>query len=182
MSDLLLGGGLPPPTPSALNPVPAERPENAQNACACRGKRLDRGLKTLKTRTPRGYYFGGLQPFSPCLSMKRASRNAPQANKPMMAFSPTCRWKGHFERFRRRWGSKHFMKALGSLSERASLGPSSPVPRLAGGKANRRHPTIAFSSTGRGKRESQAHGHIPMIALSSTGREKRNRKRMPMFP
>ena len=123
--------------------------------------------------------------------MKRASRNAPQANKPMMAFSPTCRWKGHFERFRRRWGSKHFMKALGSLSERASLGPSSPVPRLAGGKANRRHPTIAFSSTGKGKRESQAphdclfldrQGEkgiasapdVPMIPFSSTGRKEMN--------
>ena len=128
VSDLVLGGGLPPPTPSALNPVPAEWPGNAQNASACQGKRLDRGLKTLKTRTPRGYYFGGLQPFSPCLSMKRASRNAPQANKPMMAFSPTCRWKGHFERFRRPWGSKHFTKALGSLGDRAPLGLSNPFP------------------------------------------------------
>ena len=115
-------------SPSALTPVPADWPGNAQNASACRGKRLDRGLKTLKTRTPRGYYFGGLQPFSPCLSMKRASRNAPQANKPMMAFSPTCRWKGHFERFRRPWGSKHFTKALGSLGDRAPLGLSNPFP------------------------------------------------------
>ena len=103
--------------------------------------------------------------------MKRASRNAPQANKPMMAFSPTCRWKGHFERFRRRWGSKHFMKALGSLSERASLGPSSPIPRLARGKRQSGDlacsggvirgrclallgPIEPFSSTGRGKSES----------------------------
>ena len=51
VSDLILGGGLPPPTPSALNPVPAEWPGNAQNASACRGKSLDRGLKALKTRT-----------------------------------------------------------------------------------------------------------------------------------
>ena len=50
VSDHVLGG-LPPPTPSALTPVPAERPGNAQNASACRGKRLDRSLKTLKTRT-----------------------------------------------------------------------------------------------------------------------------------
>jgi hypothetical protein len=40
-----------PPTPSALNSVPAEWLGNAQKASARRGKRLDRGLKTLKTRT-----------------------------------------------------------------------------------------------------------------------------------
>ena len=59
MSELLLGGGLPPPTPSALTPVPAEWPGNAQNASACRGKRLDRGLKNAQNANPKGLLLWG---------------------------------------------------------------------------------------------------------------------------
>ena len=157
MSDLLLGGGLPPPTPSALTPVPAERPGNAQNASACRGKRLDRSLKTLKTRTR----WGGVYLGTP--------RNL----------------SGPFPRQAGEKGNQGTWRARGVSFEDVALlcwVLSNPFPRLAGGKGNRRHPTIAFSSTGRGKRESQAHGHNPMIAFSSTSRGKRNRKRMPMFP
>ena len=155
MSELLSGGGLPPPTPSALNPVPAEWPGNAQNASACRGKRLDRGLKTLKTRT-----------------------------LPVRSGTPR-NLSGPFPRQAGEKGNQGTWRARGVSFEDVALLRwvlSNPFPRLAGGKGNRRHPMIAFSSTGRGKRESQAHGHIPMIAFSSTGRGKRNRKRMPMFP
>ena len=157
VSEHPLGGGLPPPTPSALNPVPAEWPGNAQNASACRGKRLDRGLKTLKTRTRWG---GGLLGDPP---------------KSEWAFSPTGTGKRQ---------SGDLACSGGVIRGRclALLGPIEPFSSTGRGKSESQPPHDCLFLDRQGEKGIASACHNPMIAVSSTGRGKRNRKRMPMFP
>ena len=84
MTDLLLGGGLPPPTPSALTPVPAERCSRWPFPSARRGKGAAWGLKTPKTPTPRGGVFprGGLGTTRLSLRRKWHSQFAPGNDHP----------------------------------------------------------------------------------------------------
>ena len=157
VSDLVLGGGLPPPTPSALTPVPAERPGNGQNASACRGKGDAWGLKTLKTRTPRG---GGV--FGEVL-------------KSEWAFSPTGRGKRQ---------SGDLACSGGVIRGRclALLGPIEPFSSTGKGKSESQPPHDCLFLDRQGEKGIASACHNPMIAVSSTGRGKRNRKRMAMFP
>ena len=152
----------------------------------------------LKTLAPRvGYYAGGLQHFSLCLSMKRLSGTTPQTSVPVMAISP-CLSKEWQVQATEPSGAPQPFRALRSpmcipvtepcrvpresLSStgRGKSGSQAPQDGLfldrqgEKGLASARHvPMIAVSSTGRGERESQAHGHIQMIAFSSTGKGKK---------
>ena len=74
--------------------MPADWPGNAQNASACRGKRLDRSLKTLKTRTPRGggvFCPGGSNPF-PRQAGEKGNHKRTNSDR-TFCFLRACRWK-----------------------------------------------------------------------------------------
>ena len=119
---------------------------------ACRGKSASRGLDMLKTLALKGGGFplGTLQPFSLCL---------------VMAISPCLSKERQFQATEPcgapRSPSEHCGAPCAPQPRSPAESRGNPFPRLAGGKANRRHPTTAFSSTGRGKEDSQAHAMFP---------------------
>ena len=157
VSELLVGGSLPPPTPSALNPVPAEWPGNAQNASACQGKGRACGLKALNTRTP----WGGAPLGDPL--------------KSEWAFFPTGKGK-------RQSGNLPCSGGVIRGRCRALLGPIEPFSSTGRAKSESQPPHDCLFLDRQGEKGIASACHNPMRAVSSTGRGKRNRKRMPMFP
>ena len=125
------------------------RPQHAQNANAEGG----------------GLLFGGLKPFSLCLSVKRQSWTTPQTSVPVMAISPCLSKERQFQATEPcgapRSPSEHCGAPCAPQPRSPAESRGNPFPRLARGKVARRHPRTAFSSTGREKRESQAHAMFP---------------------
>ena len=133
---------------------------------ACRRKNASRGLNMLKTLALRGgLLFGGLEPFSLCLSVKRQSWTTPQTSVPVMAISPCLSKERQFQATEPcgapRSPSEHCGAPCAPQPRSPAESRGSPFPRLAGGKVDRRHPRTAFSSTGKEKRDSQAHAMFP---------------------
>ena len=157
VSDLVLGGGLPPPTSSALNPVPAEWPENAQKRL-CLSRTTPRSRpENAQNANPKGGGPLGLPP------------------KSEWAFSPTGRGKRQ---------SGDLACSGGVIRGRclALLGPIEPFSSTGKGKSESQPPHDCLFLDRQGEKGIASACHNPMIAVSSTGRGKRNRKRMPIFP
>ena len=123
----------------------------------------------LKTPTLKGgLLFGGLKPFSLCLSVKRQSWTTPQTSVPVMAISPCL------SRERQSWGACDSLFPLpveekdcrGTL-QGSVAGVRTELRRALKGSAGLCKASwlgIAFPSTGRGKWASQARSGVSSIS------------------
>ena len=153
--------------------------------CLSKKKRIPRPRHAQNAGAEGGLLFGGLKPFSLCLSVKRQSWTTPQTSVPVMAISPCLSKEKQFQATEPSGAPQPFR----ALRSPMCIPATEPC----------RVPRESLSSTGKGKSGSQAPQdglfldrqgekglasarHVPMIAVSSTGRGERESQAHAMFP